>query len=244
MVSADCCGPFEKGQPGTGCSCACEKICPPDCCVGTATFRFECGSPYTEEFTAGCECISAGFLGSLSQYSDVEDAPIDDDEVDYKTPGPLPLSDLPAFDADPDVVSDSDVYAFAACSIPCGNATVRVSAGDGMCCITYEGGSFYAVGGGDLNVSVSGGPDDCLPLTANFPSSVNDGDAINGTLSASGDCCSCCLIEKVDPCSSSFWITRGDKIYLDKKQVLKRVNKIRTYRVKAKLKKIMDSRRR
>jgi hypothetical protein len=178
-------------------------------------------------------------------------------DVEYDVPNPMleEEDDLPTFKHHGVLDPNSDtVFALAACSIPCTDITVTLSIVSGACCFDVDDNQdIYMVGSGVITASVSpssggsSGGQSCGPLTVfvngnTVPLAVSDGDLIVVTLIATGavpsNCCPCTLETVTNPCVPSMYILRGNKVILNKTEIIRRINQIRKIKITEKLRKL------
>lgn len=247
---ARCCGNFARGVPGDdglgGCfSGCCKKTCPPPNCCPTVTIKYECGSPRQFDFPQGC----AGTAAIAASTSNIE--------VNYEVPNPLlenEEDDLPTFKQHSVLDPDNDVvFALAACSIPCVDVTVTLSIVSGACCFDVVGNSIFMVGSGVITASVSPASDSPIRGSgcglfnvtingSNPPVSVSDGSGVGVSVSAPFSnppgCCPCNQQSVTNPCASSLYVLKGNKVTLNKTEILRQVNHIRKIKIAEKIRKL------
>lgn len=256
---SDCCGPFARGNPGTGCSCACGNVCPPECCT-SVEIHFECGSPATACFPeedGGC-----GGITYIPPYYTTPFMPVmPETQVSprsapsYDVPNPLAEQPMPVFSQEK-IMNQHDpgemVFSMSSecCSIPCSNVVVTLTPGSGVCCFEIVGETIYAVGGGLVNWSISpASKEDCGALgvysnqgyvgTVNGSFSVSDAEVIDISVepldSNPPGCCECDKQFTVDPCTAGFWYRQGERLFLNKKKLVNLLNNARRAKIQRRM---------
>lgn len=230
-----CCGNFEYGTKGVATNpnqqCfvnCCGNVCPPQDCCDSITITYQCGSTAGQYPAEGCSCVYSGinFHGIL-----------------YKKKN---LPPMPSFDLENKTHSES-VFILYDCSIPCSNITVTLTTSG--CCLYLSGQSVYAVGSGDVSASLSsrcagncGNLNLILNGTKRNSVSVSDGDLISVSLiPQNSNCCQCCEVHR--SCgSTSVWLLKQKNnkkfLVLNKEKFIKRLNILRTIKIKNKNKKL------
>ena len=238
-----CCGPFVRGRTGSdaygGCFGECCRTCPPDCCDELFAY-YECGTAQSPDFPDGCDCVydSSGFMASSSV--------------------PLPSFNLDSNIIQPEE-ANGFVFALAGgCSVPCATIVVTATPTNNTCCL--EGGGsdgFYLIGGpGGAIISASpSATDGCgsFEITATGPSGTvtgvnsititgDDGDYISTSIAPLNDpdnCCPCCFTKRQDPCApytTPLFVRRKikdkNRIFYNRKEMIKRLNKMHKAKVK------------
>lgn len=230
-MSDPCCGYFVNGVAGSGCSCACPKVCPPPHCKAIQ-LTFEVGTPYAQ-YDIGCKCEPLSYSFDDAKWTTKEE---DDNLV------PFPTFDKNfAFKIQEDEDEDFVFSLAGSCSIPCSTVTVTITTT--ACGIEKLGtgisATLRAVGAGVISGTYSGGKDCDLTLDINGGGSsvsVADGDTISVSLTSSTECCSVCLIQVTCteiPASMrnliyrASNISRGTKTYLNKYKLMEKIKKLR-----------------
>jgi len=229
-----CTPPLCNGT-GSWCGCNCQCCPPAGCCTGvnqtwecgTSDAAWEGGTPNN-----GCACIN--YTASSLLWSGLNLA-----EAELGIP--FPNFNFGMLDEEIESLAEEDgfVWALQGCSIPC--ATVSVSISTDGCCLQVSGDSITVVGSGTVSASAGSGPGDCGAITVYVNGSpgsayLNNCDGVTISLSPeNGTCCGCCLVQTT--CSGTLFApiilrqnniqTGTTKIYLNKKNLVDRINKLR-----------------
>src|SRR5262252_4941736 len=217
-ATTGCQGPFVRGTNGT-CPCWGCKCCPPNNCYKSITIYFDCGTPYSTGFPAGCSTITASAIPAL-----VTSLPA------------LPFGEIPEFDLSQPIKSEDGAWVYAiaggGCSIPCQAVTVTLApAGtNGVCCIEYANGTLYAAGNGDIDATISptSGPGSCENYYVHIngqptPTAVADGDVLTVELfSQDAGCCAGVQTGIKNP-TAAMAFQRGGKLFNPQQSLLNNV---------------------
>lgn len=257
-----CAGPYHRGRPPSfpepwECLAKCTQcgnLIPPVNCFETIVLAFQCGGTCAPTDEPTCP-----------------DTSIDDDEikaevVKYSVPNPMAIQDLPVFNKER---MQNGAFAFAlddSCTIPCQESKVTLHA-VGPCCIEVEGCQLFAAGSGLITSHVD--TETVQVLTGmglrpqvkingrHAPYHARDGQLLNVEL-ITKICGKCELLsvspqgpdigENICPSTSStdpgpLWIRKGNKIYLNKKSLIEKVNQARMVNVSRRQKYVIRIRR-
>lgn len=194
-MSGSICGCITADCVEDCCHCCCENCC------DSVTLEYECGCPWTPNFTEGCSCTPAALLAQTLQFPE-----------------------MPDFEIGKKITSGAgDVFALdSACSIPCETVSVSVSS---TCCLDCSGCGVTAIGAGVVSASVGGGSGGCGPYTVRVngslpPVAVNNGDGVGISLEPMNGLCSCCCIKCTNDCEATpLYKHKGGKLFLNKRSL-------------------------
>lgn len=239
-LTANCDG---SGEGGCFVAC-CDVNCPPEGLCDYVQIEFRTGSN-TPGYPCGCpSSFLKNFFGFFTKKSkNINNSKIKESDLENNlTMARQALPPIPSFSIKQQ--NDTNFIFAQGCSVPCAAITLTITTsnscgislggqvGGSECCCTHGDGKVYA--------SISGGGDCKASLSWTEQSVSNGGNVGFPSVIIGNSCCGLWECKRTCGSNTSLWKSKvyGDKlkIRLNKKEFIRRINKIKSFRVQARKK--------